>query len=370
MAKGNANTAQLCSEMLNDIRNGTADLYNEMIEYNATYGSGIDSDITDAWRDAYVALDDYYKLFQEAYNGITLENVTNYATVKTWKPYTKTRTTTAKTAAKTSTKSSLGTTTAKKSNSYSVPNVGTVTPASNTATTKKKVDAMISTQYSKSKESSQAKAKTNSRGPYGDILSIEGSLQFGDKGNSVKILQNALKGLGYYNGEIDGYFDWPTWYAVGAFQNDTLNYDWATDQYGIVGGDTKWQLWYRGYRSGTQNAIAGIHRIDEDGDEYVFTSGNGNRYRMFSGGERVLTASETDFLYQFAKSGGAVLGNIIKAASGNSIGNISNSRAVGDIHMGDIVINGNADQKTVSQIRRAQREGVDYILTQFARLQQ
>ena len=91
---------------------------------------------------------------------------------------------------------------------------------------------------------------------------------------------------------------------------------------------------------------------------------------MFSGGEKVLTAKQTDFLYQFAKSGGTVLENIIKAATGGNISDVTNSKMIGDIRMGDIIINGNADQKTVSQIRREQREGVNYLLTQFAHLQQ
>lgn len=341
----------LYKQALNDVRNGSVALYEEMIEYNARYGSGIDSDITDMWNSAYGALDDYYKLYQKVYNGFNLANATGYSTEGTWVPQTNSRTVTPRT-------SSGGSGGSGNIMNATKSSLGNTNPKDNSSVMRKNITATMETQY------------TSAKYPYGKIYDFEGSLRFGDKGNSVKIVQNALKQLGYYDGEINGSFDWPTWYAVGAFQNDTLNYDWATDEYGVVGGDTKWQLWFRGYRAGTQNATRGLHRIDEDGDEYIFTSGNGNRYRMFSGGEKVLTAKQTDFLYQFAKSGGTVLENIIKAATGGNISDVTNSKMIGDIRMGDIIINGNADQKTVSQIRREQREGVNYLLTQFAHLQQ
>lgn len=125
---------------------------------------------------------------------------------------------------------------------------------------------------------------------------------------------------------------------------------------------------HTGYASGTKSATQGLHRIDELGAEYVFTSSNGNRYRLLSGGDKVLNSKATDFLYNFATNGGRVIPNMIA----NSLSSITEARgksgAVGEINMGDIIIQGNADERTVSEIRRAQRESVDFMLKEFNRL--
>lgn len=123
-----------------------------------------------------------------------------------------------------------------------------------------------------------------------------------------------------------------------------------------------------GYASGTSNASRGLHKIFEHGDEYIFSSKDGNKYRMFSGGEKVLTAGQTSFLYNFAKSGSAAFTNIFNKLSSGSIPGISRN-ASNNISMGDIIIQGNADSSTVSEIRRQQRDNINYMLKKLAVLQ-
>ena len=123
-----------------------------------------------------------------------------------------------------------------------------------------------------------------------------------------------------------------------------------------------------GYASGTRSATPGLHRINERGFEQVFTAEDGSQYKLFAGGEKVLPAKATDFLFDFAMSGGALLRDAIN----NTIEAVSvprgNGGLAGDIHMGDIIIQGNAADRTVSEIRRVQRENIDYVLKEFRKL--
>lgn len=124
-----------------------------------------------------------------------------------------------------------------------------------------------------------------------------------------------------------------------------------------------------GYASGTSNATRGIHEVDEKGAEWLFTSGDGTKYRVFSGGEKVLDANATNFLYNFATTGGKILSDAFSSLL-NAImpSKISNQQQPLQISTGDIIIQGNANEKTVSEIRRAQRDNVEYILKAFTKL--
>ena len=124
-----------------------------------------------------------------------------------------------------------------------------------------------------------------------------------------------------------------------------------------------------GYASGTRSATPGVHTVNEEGEEYIFKASDGKRYKMFSGGEKVLNARATNFLYDFATSGGAILTEIFDKMFGSmSLGNIRPSTNTLQLSTGDIIIQGNADQRTVSEIRRAQRDNIDYILKEFHKL--
>jgi hypothetical protein len=123
----------------------------------------------------------------------------------------------------------------------------------------------------------------------------------------------------------------------------------------------------QGYASGTSHSTAGLHKIDEQGIETIFQSADGQRYRMFSSGEKVLNASASDFLYKFANKGSEILEKLLNGGS-HSYNNVTSGVAVNNIQQGDIIIQGNADKATVSEIRRAQRENLEQMLKQLNRL--
>ena len=209
------NPEYLYETALNDVRNNSVALYEEMIEYNAKYGTGIRNDIVELWQEAYISLRRYHDLYSEYYNGINLVNATGY-----------------------------------------VPDSG-----------------------------------------YNKIVVAK-----------------------------------------------------------------------KGYASGTSNATPGLHRIDEMGAEAVFASKNGNRYRMLSSGDKVLTADATNFLYNFAENGRRILAQLFSGTGAPSLGLVGAGGGITEIRTGDIIIQGNADERTVSEIRRAQREGINTILKEFNRL--
>lgn len=124
-----------------------------------------------------------------------------------------------------------------------------------------------------------------------------------------------------------------------------------------------------GYATGTKRAKAGIHEIDEEGYETIFESADGARYKLFSGSEKVLNAKASDFLYDFANGGGEILEKIIKSALGGGIFDkimpvVNNN----EINMGDIIVQGSATEKTVSEIRRAERDNLKNMLQSLNKL--
>lgn len=122
-----------------------------------------------------------------------------------------------------------------------------------------------------------------------------------------------------------------------------------------------------GYAGGTANAKGGLAKLFEKDSEYVFQSGDGNTYKLMTPGSKVLNAKATDFLYNFANGGSEILAKMAENAA-KLMGITSGGSPIGDIQMGDIIINGNATEETVSEIRRAQRENVDYMLKELSRL--
>lgn len=123
-----------------------------------------------------------------------------------------------------------------------------------------------------------------------------------------------------------------------------------------------------GYASGTSSATAGVHRLNEEGYEQIFSSKDGRKYKILNSGDMVLDADKTRFLFNFAQSKGSIFADIIRSL-GNSQRNISNNRMQNiDISTGDIVVNGNTNDDTVSQIRREQRSQVDFMLRELKKL--
>ena len=89
---------------------------------------------------------------------------------------------------------------------------------------------------------------------------------------------------------------------------------------------------------------------------------------MFSGGEKVLPAKATGFLYEFAMAGAEILDKL-KGSAADTFANRGVINQPITVTMGDIIINGDAAQATVSEVRRAQREQVNDVLKAFGRFQ-
>ena len=184
---------------------------------------------------------------------------------------------------------------------------------------------------------------------YEEMIAFNNKYGSGIKQDIVDMWENAYISLRKY-AELYG-----TLYNGISLVNAT-DYEWPSTSTGS------------GYASGTRNATHGFHRLDEIGAEYVFTSANGNKYRLLNGGDKVLDSKATNFLYNFANTGGKIIPNMI-ASSVSGVGGFGGkSSVIGDIRLGDIIIQGNADGRTVSEIRRAQRESVDFMLKEFNRL--
>lgn len=150
-------------------------------------------------------------------------------------------------------------------------------------------------------------------------------------------------------------------------------YKTSSDQV-LIGRNGSYTGWVKksdivGYASGTPDALPGFKQIDETGAEYTFVSSDGSRYRIFSGGEKVLNAKATNFLYDFATTGGAVISNMMSnIANAIGLGKISKPSQTISLSTGNIIIQGNADSRTVSEIRRAQRDNLEFIIKEFNKL--
>lgn len=124
-----------------------------------------------------------------------------------------------------------------------------------------------------------------------------------------------------------------------------------------------------GYAKGTQNATLGFHRVNELGAETLFESSDGNKYRLFSGGEKVLTAKASNFLYNFASTGGEFISSTIQKMISTALPNLAKHfSADNNITMGDIIISGDCSNNTVSEIRRAQKDSVSFMLHELNKL--
>lgn len=295
----------LYDQAIADIKNGSTALYEEMILWNQKYGDGIDETIKTSWENAYVALKNYYDLYGKYYENIKLSNATGYNPPKgSW-----------------DSSSISGTNPSNKKPPVSKPSGGS---SAGQATNKPSL----------SKGSTITVKKT--------------ATHFGSKSKGVR-MDSFVPGSKF------------------------TVYQTSGDQV-LIGLNGVYTGWIKktdivGYAKGTRKATPGLHRIDELGVETIFESADGSRYKMFSGGEKVLNAKASNFLYDFANGGNDILIKLIKSLfDNNSLNNISTSNNYNEINMGDIIVRGNADKQTVSEIRRAQRESLTEMLKSFNNL--
>ena len=297
--------AALYNQALNDIKNNTEELYEQMVEYNNKYGDGNPETVKEMWENAYVALKEYINLFGEAYKDIALANATDYK---------------------------------EPDDSWDTNPVSGTNPENQPKPEEKP----------KEEKKEEPAAPSLSKGS--TITVKKSATHFSSKSGGVR-MASFVPGGKYTVYQTSG--------------NEVL-----------IGRDGVYTGWIKktdivGYATGTRNATAGLHKINEKGSEYVFSDQGNNQYRLFSSGEKVLNASAANWLYDFANSRGGVLDNIVSKLTGmvRSIETrLSGDSKSTEIHMGDIIIQGNANEKTVSDIRKAQRETVNMVLKEINKL--
>lgn len=301
------NAYELRQQAIKDLQNGNAQLYQEMIEYNRQYGSGIDSEITAKWEAAYEALNRYNSLLDDDY-GMKLDNMTGYnkgryeTAAEREARERATKSTSAKNAAQAAAKNMNKSNSSSNTSQKSGPNRG------DKVTIKKSATHFSS-------QSGNAKMASHVPGGKYTVYQV--------KGNQVLIGVN-----GAYTGWV-----------------------WKSD--------------IQGYATGTPYAKGGIANIDEKGLELILGSPDKGRYKFLNDGDKVFNAKASEFLYKWANQPGEVLGSMIKSLSAASSVSIASPC---NITVGDVVINGSADEKTVGELRRAHKQIVTDILNEFKKM--
>lgn len=299
------NPELMFNKALQAIQENTGNLYQQMLEYNRKYGTGNDEDVDDIYEAAYKALLRYRELYGEDYEGVTLTNETGYKPDSGWD------------------NSSVSGTNPSNQNQSPPPSSS-----------------------SGSSDSSSTNAPSLTKGS--SITVKKSATHFSAKSGGVR-MASFVPGGKYTVYQTSG--------------NEVL-----------IGRDGVYTGWINksdivGYATGTRNATAGLHTIDEYGAETVFESKDGSRYKLFTGGEKVLNAKASEFLYDFANGSGDILQKIIRSALGSGFFDTVHPIVQhNDIQMGDIIVKGNADNQTVSAIRREQRSAVETMLKEFNKL--
>lgn len=288
----------LFNQALEDIKNNTADLYQEFIDYNRKYGDGRDSTVDGLWEEAYKADLEYQDTHGGAHpDGVVIGNYTGYVE----------------------------------------PN----NPAPGTPPSSKPNDKPDT----KPKEEKKPSLK---------------------KGDSIQVKKTATHFSSKSGGSrMASYVPGGTYTVYKTSGSEVL-----------IGRDGVYTGWINksdivGYRLGTNYSIGGLAQWDEDGrgSEYIFESSDGNRYRMFAEGSKVLNSDATNFLYEFATSGGEILSKMLTDIFGlSNFSNIVKPVQAIDIHTGNIIVQGNATERTVSEIRRAQRDSLEFVIKEFNKL--
>jgi hypothetical protein len=127
-----------------------------------------------------------------------------------------------------------------------------------------------------------------------------------------------------------------------------------------------------GYARGTYSAIGGLSRINETGLEMVAApDGNGNYVNLLPK-SKVFTAKATKFLWDLATKQQlpqAMYNSIAKTISTRTgLPNISVSQPI-TVQMGNIISEGNADDKTLQLIKKAQEGMTRKVLEDIKKLQ-
>lgn len=323
--KASQTEADLYNRALADIQNGGEDLYNQMVAFNNVEGSGNPEDIAEMWDDAYTSLKKYKEMFGEYYKDIKLSYGSDISP-------------------------------AIVDTSKIEAGINPVKPDLESKGPPPAVTAQAAVQQPATQSKPQAKADPA-------------------QGQKVRLKSNGKLATNSYNSPTLTPASWVIGrdlYIQAAYPGRNAPYHIGTTANINDGASTwvgwvdKWQL--EGYASGTRNALAGIHRINENGDEALFKTADGGTYRLFSGGEHVFNAGATDFLHNFADNPVGILTQLLSSIGAGIGPEIKNNNMSQNISLGDIYIQGNATEKTVSEIRREKRAEIDYMLKELNRL--
>ena len=315
------NSKYIYEEALRSFQNGDQALLDAMVDWNEKYGDGLKETIIDAWEEAIKALSEYEVLKDESYKGVHIQNVTGY------KGQEETYETSVVSGGKKSVEKIEEP--VAKEQTVIVEKKETEQPSDSNGsfvlddTTKRKIAAAIwAGNYGWGNDPDRSKRLTE---------------VFGSD-NGIQALVS--KGIGA-NDDPPG-----------------AEYTYLNMRKKILG-----------YGYGTGKATAGWHKLDEFGGiETIFESKDGTRYKMFSGGEKVLNATASNFLYEFANNGMSVIEKAMKGVLEGAFREIAGSSVYNEINLGDIIVQGNADRATVSEIRRAQRDALDTMLREMNKL--
>jgi len=112
-----------------------------------------------------------------------------------------------------------------------------------------------------------------------------------------------------------------------------------------------------GYASGTRNATAGLHRVDELGNEAKFRTieHNGKKYTMFDAGDEVMKANLTSRIFDFANNPAS----FIKQYSSNIPSAIASSSRIENHYDNLINVEGNVDRDALPRLEEIVKMAVD-----------
>lgn len=179
----------------------------------------------------------------------------------------------------------------------------------------------------------------------GMVSSISGTIYYGQTGDRVKKLQQALNALGFNCGSVDGKFGPQTLAAVKAFQKAM-----GLDVDGRVGPATKAKFKLKGYAVGTTGVNADQWAlIDELGDELTIHAKNG-RVAYLEKGSSVIPADLTENLMAW----GALDPSNMLDQNRPAIGapHVVNSETVISIEYGDILHIDNFDGNNPDELAK------------------
>lgn len=132
----------------------------------------------------------------------------------------------------------------------------------------------------------------------------------------------------------------------------------------------------RSFAGGTAGAPAGLALVDEQGYEVKLGNPSAGKYQFLNDGDIVFTRAESRFLKRLTGSGGASLigerlAGLLRRGA-NALSPLTAAAMAGQspvaIRTGDIVINGDANKRTIAQIKAAQKDMTYQILRQFQKL--